>query len=335
MRPKTPNRRPRLARDRYTHRRLTAAGAQGRQEDRTTELTALDTQPRTGHRQSQHPGGKPGAPTRQTVAARQTLDPGPNATRRRSAVRYGSRTLPGKLCSRRPRSRSCSQQRASAPRRKPHPARGHRARRRMHTNHHPAIRTIPAPATIEVNDETDPDCHTPGIIYQQADDTVIDATVETTGTDWATRCRALGKTVGPLAVGTRAGTSHTRSRRPPARARSAAQHPVASRSPWWHSTTDDATETVFDCRKGGAHITPPAGDGHAHEWLDRTVGTLAMDRNGAPGKYQQQQLPARYTEFRPDRLPAVRRGRPRRDRTQRAQTRETEYHKGPHRTRLR
>ena len=51
----------------------------------------------------------------------------------------------------------------------------------------------PAPATIEVNDETDPDCHTPGIIFQQADDTVIDATIETTGTDWATRCRALGK----------------------------------------------------------------------------------------------------------------------------------------------
>ena len=116
-----------------------------------------------------------------------------------------------------------------------------------------------------MNDETDPDCHTPGIIYQQADDTVIDATVETTGTDWATRCRALGKTVGPLAAGHGGNEPHT--------------FEETTRTRQISSTTsgcititvvalDDGRRdrTVFDCREGGAHITP-AGDGHAHEWL--------------------------------------------------------------------
>ena len=123
----------------------------------------------------------------------------------------------------------------------------------------------PAPATIEVNDETDPDCHTPGIIYQQADDTVIDATVDTTATDWATRCRALGKTVGPLGAGHGGNEPHT--------------FEETTRTRQISSTTsgcvtitvvalDDGRRdrTVFDCREGGAHITP-AGDGHAHEWL--------------------------------------------------------------------
>ena len=123
----------------------------------------------------------------------------------------------------------------------------------------------PAPATIEVNDETDPDCHTPGIIYQQADDTVIDATVETTGTDWATRCRALGKTVGPLAAGHGGNEPHTFEETTRTRQ-------ISSSTSGCITITvvalDDGRRdrTVFDCREGGAHITP-AGDGHAHEWL--------------------------------------------------------------------
>ena len=86
---------------------------------------------------------------------------------------------------------------------------------------------IPNPADLngpDIPDETDPDCHEAGLIYQQVPDTHIDAHVDTTGTDWATACRALGVTVGPLAAGTRrTGTPHVRERRPRTYAQSAEQ----------------------------------------------------------------------------------------------------------------
>ena len=123
----------------------------------------------------------------------------------------------------------------------------------------------PAPATIEVNDETDPDCHTPGIIYQQADDTVIDATVDTAATDWATRCRALGRTVGPLGVGHGGEAPHTfetttRTRVISTTASGCATVTISARD------NGRRDRTVYDCHEGGAHATAE-GDGHAHDWL--------------------------------------------------------------------
>ena len=124
----------------------------------------------------------------------------------------------------------------------------------------------PAPATIEVNDETDPDCHTPGIIYQQADDTVIDATVDTTATDWATRCRALGVGTGPVGVGQgAAGQPHTYEDTTRTRVTAGGSTGCIV----WTSYARDhgrRYRTVWDCHEGGAHATAE-GDGHAHDWL--------------------------------------------------------------------
>ena len=124
----------------------------------------------------------------------------------------------------------------------------------------------PAPATIEVNDETDPDCHTPGIIYQQADDTVIDATVDTTATDWATRCRALGVGTGPVGVGEgAAGQPHTYEDT----ARTRVTGGGSSGCAVWTSYARDhgrRYRTVWDCHEASAHTTAE-GDGHAHDWL--------------------------------------------------------------------
>ena len=71
---------------------------------------------------------------------------------------------------------------------------------------------IPNPADLNgphIPDETDPDCHEAGLIYQEVPDTHIDARVDTTATDWATACRTLGMTVGPLAKGHGGPEPHT------------------------------------------------------------------------------------------------------------------------------
>ena len=123
----------------------------------------------------------------------------------------------------------------------------------------------PAPATIEVNDDTDPDCHTPGIIYQQAPDSQIDVQVDATATDWATACRALGVTVGPLAQGHGGPEPHTFETTTRTRVLNATTTRCVTVT---LSTRDDGRRdrTVYDCREAGAH-TSAAGDGHAHEWL--------------------------------------------------------------------
>ena len=159
----------------------------------------------------------------------------------------------------------------------------------------------PAPATIEVNDETDPDCHTPGIIYQQADDTVIDATVETTGTDWATRCRALGSTVGPLGVGHGGNEPHTfetttRTRQISSATSGCVIVTVLARD------NGRRDRTVFDCREAGAHTTA-AGDGHAHEWLAKPSRRLARTGPSPRGQAARTRRGPQRTPAPPDPLP--------------------------------
>ena len=207
---------------------------------------------------------KPGAPTRQTVAARQTLA----LAQTPPSAALGSGTDRGRF------------QANSVPDDSDRAPAVSSELQRPGANHTPpeviepdgictqitiADPDNPAPATIEVNDETDPDCHTPGIIYQQADDTVIDATVDTTATDWATRCRALGKTVAPLGAGHGGNERHTfeestRTRQVSTRTSGCVTATVLTRD------NGRRDRTVFDCREAGAHTTA-AGDGHAHEWL--------------------------------------------------------------------
>ena len=130
----------------------------------------------------------------------------------------------------------------------------------------------PAPATIEVNDDTDPDCHTPGIIYQQAPDSQIDVQVDATATDWATACRALGVTVGPLAQGHGGPEPHTFESTTTTRAVGGATSGCTAYTVWIQEE-ERRDRTVYDCREAGAHSTA-AGDGHAHTWLAEPWGAM-------------------------------------------------------------
>ena len=128
---------------------------------------------------------------------------------------------------------------------------------------------IPNPADLngpDIPDETDPDCHEAGLIYQDVPDTHIDARVDTTGTDWATACRELDVTIGPLAVDETVGTqphtfeTTTRTRVLDTTTSQCVTVTVSARD------NGRRDRTAYDCREAGAH-TSAAGDGHAHEWL--------------------------------------------------------------------
>ena len=132
---------------------------------------------------------------------------------------------------------------------------------------------IPNPADLngpDIPDETDPDCHEAGLIYQQVPDTHIDAHVDTTGTDWATACRALGVTVGPLPAGHDGSEPHTYETSERTRAAGDGTNNCVSYTIWARDAAR-RDRTVYDCREGGAHSTA-AGDGHAHTWLAEPWG---------------------------------------------------------------
>ena len=134
---------------------------------------------------------------------------------------------------------------------------------------------IPNPADLngpDIPDETDPDCHEAGLIYEQVPDTHIDARVDTTGTDWATACRALGVTVGPLAAGHGGPEPHTFESTTTTRAVGGATSGCTAYTVWIQEE-ERRDRTVYDCREAGAHSTA-AGDGHAHTWLAEPWGAM-------------------------------------------------------------
>ena len=130
--------------------------------------------------------------------------------------------------------------------------------------------TIPDPddpTGPEIADKTDPDCYEAGVIYQQVPDTHIQATVKATATDWATRCRALGKTVGLLGVGHGGSAPHTFE----TTTRTRAVGSGSSGCTVWTEYAEDSgrrNRTVYDCHEAAAHAGPVANsDGHTHDWL--------------------------------------------------------------------
>ena len=182
MRPQTPNRVRASAQTDILIVDLQPQAPQSGQRIRTTKPVAPDTQPRNGHRQSQHPGVRPGVPTRQAVGRSTNPRPWPKGHQAplRAPVRNEDASMHTPLqttvIALLLTTASFSAQAQTTPPPEVIEPDGICAQITIPDPDNPA------PATIEVNDETDPDCHTPGIIYQQADDTVIDATVETTGT---------------------------------------------------------------------------------------------------------------------------------------------------------
>ena len=115
-----------------------------------------------------------------------------------------------------------------------------------------------------IDDDTDPDCHEPGLIYQEIPDTQIDLDVDTTGVDWVTNCRAHSVTVGPTAPPS-SDPPHTWE----TTTRTYVTGGGSSGCATWTAYQRDngrRDRTVLDCRLAGAHSTA-AGDGHAHRWL--------------------------------------------------------------------